>query len=197
MDAVSNRTGFVYDKLSRLTEETDPLGKKRQFTYDLAGNRTQAVDRNGRKRTFIYDALNRATQERWHDPATDAVLRTIASTYDRLDRVTDLSDPDATLNFTRQAVPDGPMLSARTTYPGLLRYGAPFDQNNRPVKSDHAVRIQRPLADDKGHGCSQPAIRFHIRSARPPVVANPGRFDHEFSIRRGRESDKADGLHGP
>ena len=112
------------------------------------------MDRNGRKRTFIYDALNRATQERWHHPVTDAVLRTIASTYDRLDRLTDLSDPDATLNFSRHAVPDGPMLSARTTYPGrgarTLTYA--YDAAGRWIRRNHLATLDvRGTRDVAGH----------------------------------------------
>jgi RHS repeat-associated protein len=103
--------------MSRLIEETDPLGKKRQYAYDLAGNRTNSVDRLGRGRSFVHDALNLVSQERWHD-ATGAVMRTFTFAYDALDRVRQVNDPDAIETLTWEAVPGGKRLSERATYPG-------------------------------------------------------------------------------
>lgn len=118
VDALGNRSEFKYDAMSRLIEEIDPLGKKRIYTYDLAGNRTSKLDRNSRKASFTYDALNRLTQERWHHPADDSILRTLTFGFDFLDRTTSASDPDATVRPFWVRVPGTRMENEHVTYPG-------------------------------------------------------------------------------
>lgn len=119
VDPLGQRTEFVYDALDRVVQETDPAGGQRRYAYDAAGNLVETVAANGRRRTYLYDTLNRRIEERWHDPSDDSVVRTIKLEYDRVDRLTRLEDPDATLTFSYLNGPRTPLLqSARATYPG-------------------------------------------------------------------------------
>jgi RHS repeat-associated protein len=127
-DAAGNRTAFVdprtnrfesvFDARNRVVTETDPLGRSRHHRYDAAGNRIETVDRNGRKRTFIYDAQNRRTEERWHDPVTDAVIVTNRFAYDPMNRLTELNAPDAVV-VPAYGNETAVLTLERARYPGL------------------------------------------------------------------------------
>lgn len=118
VDPLGNRYEFRYDALSRLVEEIDPVGKKKTHVYDAAGNRIEVVDRLGRKREFSYDAHNRLSQEEWRDPVTDALVRTMTFTYDRIDRPATFSDLDASIEFGPAYLPGAPVPSEEARYNG-------------------------------------------------------------------------------
>ena len=46
-DPEGNDTTFVFDALSRVTSETNELGKSRPYRYDAIGNTIGLTDRNG------------------------------------------------------------------------------------------------------------------------------------------------------
>lgn len=99
IDPVGNRTEFEYDLDGRLSVRRDAAGKETRVSYDLAGNTATIIDRNGRKRSFLYDSRNLPTAERWHN-SSDAIIRTIATSYDNLGRRVSITDPDSSYSYS-------------------------------------------------------------------------------------------------
>ena len=99
IDPVGNRTEFEYDLDGRLSIRRDAAGKETRVSYDLAGNTATIIDRNGRKRSFLYDSRNLPTAERWHD-SSDAIIRTIATSYDNLGRRVSITDPNSNYSYS-------------------------------------------------------------------------------------------------
>lgn len=215
-DPLSNVTTYAYDDLDRPTRTIDPLGKSTYFTYDAAGRLTERKDRLNRRIQYAYDDLDRVTAERWY-AAGGALQRTITSTYDALDRPTSISDPDATLTFTYDAV--GRVASAGTSgtgsgQPNLTLTYAYDAVGNRTRMADGLsgagwagagvtelhVRRPRPAHSGEPHVRSQrrPARRLRIRRRQPPGLDVPHdrrrrhrRHEHA-RLRRGRPPDVAD-----
>lgn len=175
VDSRTNRYAFTFDALNRLIAETDPLGRTRRHTYDANGNRIETVDRNGRKRTFVYDLQNRRTEERWHDPVTDAVIATNRFTYDPLDRITEWNSPDAILEPAYHAETQQVSLE-RVHYPGL-------PERLVGIGRDAAGRIESVNA---GHG-----VNYH-RTADGTVgmiSLSIERANYQFDLQRNGRGD--------
>lgn len=141
IDALGNRTAYVYDAKQRLTEQIDPLGSSSFFEYDAVDSLTQATDRNGRIRQFTFDPLRRTTSEKWL--VGSELRRTISYSYDAVDNLLSVQDPDTDHRFTYdvldRVVTDRALATART--PGLVlsyRYDA---VGNRTSVSDGAVSV--------------------------------------------------------
>lgn len=63
-DTAYSVTSYTYDRYSRLTVQTDPLGKTARWTYDLNGALISATDRRGVMTNNTYDAMGRLTQSK-------------------------------------------------------------------------------------------------------------------------------------
>ena len=61
-DADSRTTNYSYDVLGRLASVSDPLSKVTQFDYDMFGNRTKLTDALLRETVTTYDDLDRVSQ---------------------------------------------------------------------------------------------------------------------------------------
>lgn len=61
IDPKSLTTSYLYDALSRLTQQTSPDSGTTAYTYDDAGNRKTQTDARAITATYAYDALNRLT----------------------------------------------------------------------------------------------------------------------------------------
>ncbi|MEZ6033146.1 MAG: RHS repeat-associated core domain-containing protein [Planctomycetaceae bacterium] len=126
-DALGRVTTFEYDRLNRRITEIDPkptaadANPVTRFTYDTAGNLAATIDPLGRITTTIYDRLDRALTTTSPDPdgfqgplpapqvtsrydilgnvlsTTDQLGRQTVSTYDIVNRVLTVTQPDADL----------------------------------------------------------------------------------------------------
>lgn len=63
-DTAYSVTSYTYDRYSRLTAQTDPLGTTARWTYDLNGALISATDRRGVVTNNTYDAMGRLTQSK-------------------------------------------------------------------------------------------------------------------------------------
>ncbi len=91
-DALGN-TRFTYDKLGRVVDIKDPLNRDTVFGYDAEGNLTQSVapgdtDASTRTIAYSYDILNRLTKQ---DQAAGRLVYTWG--YDADNHTTSLADP--------------------------------------------------------------------------------------------------------
>jgi len=101
-DPVGNETTWIYDNLDRVKTESVEIDNEpltRAYEYDANGNLTQKIDRNGRVTIYDYDNLNRRTAENWYDDE-EVFQRTIGYEYDDAGNLTEVSDPDATYDYT-------------------------------------------------------------------------------------------------
>jgi RHS repeat-associated protein len=94
IDPNVNTTTYVYDGLSRLSTDTNQLGKTRTYKYDAVGNQIEVIDRNNLSRTFEYDTLNRQTKENW--TSGGVVNRSFTSRYNVLNQLVDITDQTGT-----------------------------------------------------------------------------------------------------
>lgn len=111
-------TGYSYDVLRRLTQMTEDLGHlnyQTHYSYDIADRLTQVTDAKGLTTTYAYDDLGNLVTETspntgattyTYDEAgnrlsqTDARGVTVTFSYDALNRLTNVSYPDSSLNVT-------------------------------------------------------------------------------------------------
>ncbi|PYX58507.1 MAG: hypothetical protein DMG76_08590, partial [Acidobacteria bacterium] len=93
-DANNNTTSFTYDAFGRVTKTTFPSGYIETYGYDAVGNLFNKTDRKNQLITYTYDQLNRLTKKAY--PDTTAVNYT----YDNDSRLTQVSDPTGTYQFT-------------------------------------------------------------------------------------------------
>jgi RHS repeat-associated protein len=107
-------TTYVYDKLSRLTQTTDPDGTVTRTVYDELSRQKETFDKLDRKTSFSYDEMGRLVKTIYPDTtfeessydnegrrltSKDRGGRTTTYEYDGLGRLTGTTYPDAT--FTR------------------------------------------------------------------------------------------------
>ena len=131
LDAEGHETGFAYDGLNRMGQETDADFNVWQYGYDAVGNRTWRIDANGNRTDTTYYpdnqpetisyALDGTTVAYAYDENNNQVemvdpLGTTTWVYDALNRVTDVDDAfgrtlvygyDAVGNRTSLTYPDG------------------------------------------------------------------------------------------
>ncbi|WP_431065742.1 RHS repeat-associated core domain-containing protein [Methylotuvimicrobium sp.] len=132
-----------YDQRGLLTEQTDPLGKKRFTTYDDAGRVQSQTDRNGNVTSLAYTPTsqlksityqNGSQVEFNYDSRDNPVTMTDPSgtttnSFDELNRLTGHTDPNG-FTVAYQYDPAGNLQTL--TYPGTNRtvtYG--YDDANR------------------------------------------------------------------
>lgn len=126
---------WVYDGLSRVVHQVDPLNQTNSFAYDLAGNVTNLWDARGFSYGFTYDTLGRkltmaypdGTSESWaYDAlgrATNLTTRagqTLASTYDNRGRVTLANWSDSTPDVAMDYDAAGRLLTNSTSVSVLV-----------------------------------------------------------------------------
>ncbi|PUB80417.1 MAG: hypothetical protein DBO99_01090 [gamma proteobacterium symbiont of Ctena orbiculata] len=93
-NALNGQTEFRYDAQDNLIEVEDPIGHTTTYDYDGLGNLISETSDDAGTKTYTYDeAGNRLTQ-------TDARGITVSYGYDALNRLTQVSYPDASLNVS-------------------------------------------------------------------------------------------------
>ena len=131
-------TKYQYDKLGRVTLQTDARSNTEYYLYDGRGNRTQVTNRLLGVTTYIYDALDRLTREYTRDPdASSNISGTYAAKaygYDGRGNRTSLVEGTSTAITASAAV-----TALRTT-----NYS--FDKLDRVIKVTHDQ--VSALADD-------------------------------------------------
>ena len=146
IDAEQNTTEWQYDALDRTVREINSQAFTRDFVYDLASNLTQKTDRNGRVTSYAYDDLYRITSERWYvdashfETALSSPLRDITFAYDTASRLTRVSDPDATYEYTYDGLDRVQIASQQLA--GLIpqvRFGSQFDRNNQTTRLNATI----------------------------------------------------------
>ncbi|MCU7853101.1 MAG: RHS repeat protein [Candidatus Thiodiazotropha sp. (ex Monitilora ramsayi)] len=114
-DANLNPTAQAYDALDRLQQTTDALNGTTQYTYDSQDNLTSVTDPNGLTTSYTYDyqgnviiqtSPDTGTSSYTYDEAgnrltkTDARGITVSYSYDALNRLTQISYPDSSLDVS-------------------------------------------------------------------------------------------------
>ena len=102
-------TTFEFDSRSRVSSETDQLGKTIRYDYDGVDNLIVQTDRNERRIEYTYDDIDRLIKEDWIDNSQEidyaydkaSNLRTVtdnfsalAFTYDNRDRILTVDNAD-------------------------------------------------------------------------------------------------------
>ena len=93
-DANHNTTYFAYDAFGRVYQTTFPSGAVETYGYDNVGNLINKTDRKNQLITYTYDQLNRLVQKSYPDTST------VNYTYDDDSRLTQVTDPTGTYQFT-------------------------------------------------------------------------------------------------
>jgi len=109
-DANHHSRSFTYDFLGNPTKAKDALGNTVSYTYDGAGLVATSTDRMGRTVTYQHDADERPVS------LTLPSGETWQRTYDPLGRITQMTNPDATLSFSYDAA--SRLVAQTTNYPG-------------------------------------------------------------------------------
>ena len=63
VDALGNRTTFLYNAKSQLESMTDPMGRTYTYSYDDNGNRIKTTYPNGTSVSSVYDSRGRVTRQ--------------------------------------------------------------------------------------------------------------------------------------
>ncbi|WP_420628570.1 N-acetylmuramoyl-L-alanine amidase [Candidatus Leptofilum sp.] len=85
-DGNSETTTFAYDLLSRLTQETNPIGNVWQYQYDAVGNLIRRVDAKGDTTDYTYDADDLLVEAAYPDGSS------ISYAYDPVHNQTAMTD---------------------------------------------------------------------------------------------------------
>jgi RHS repeat-associated protein len=93
-DANNNTTSFSYDAFGRVTKTTFPSGLIETYGYDNNNNVKSKTDRKNQLITYTYDQLNRLVEKSYPDTTT------VNYTYDDDSRLTQVTDPTGTYQFT-------------------------------------------------------------------------------------------------
>ncbi len=106
-DAKGNTHRYEYDRLDRMVKEIRPLGQTTSYAYDPNGNLIQTTDAKGQIKRYTVDAAGRRTRED-HYPdaaalAANNAAKTIAYTWNTLDRLTGYADGTTTATYTYDA----------------------------------------------------------------------------------------------
>jgi RHS repeat-associated protein len=107
-DANNNTTSFTPDAFGRITKTTFPSGYVETYNYDAVGNLLNKTDRKNQLISYAYDGLNRLTQKSYPDTTT------VNYTYDLDSRLTQVTDPTGTYQFTFDNM--GRLTAASTSY---------------------------------------------------------------------------------
>jgi RHS repeat-associated protein len=107
-DANNHQTTFNYDAYGRVTKATFPSTLIETYGYDADNNLISKIDRKNQQITYTYDQLNRLTGKMYPDSTT------VNYTYDNDSRLTQVSDPTGTYQFTFDNM--GRLTSTTTNY---------------------------------------------------------------------------------
>ena len=103
-DPDGNVTSYVYDRLNRQVQVTDPLWNTSSVVYDADGNVIQTTDRDGRVIQYVYDAVGHQTRANWLGANGNVIQSTITS-YDAAGQVVGIIDPGAVRVHLRRRRP--------------------------------------------------------------------------------------------
>jgi RHS repeat-associated protein len=164
-------TSYTFDPLGRQLTVTDPQGGITKYTYDVAGNLTNSDLPNGVVETRGYDSLNRLTSLQDVGPSgniasytyvlgptglidevTENTGRTVAYTYDALDRltqekITDAVVGDRSIDYSYDAV--GNRLTMNDSVAGVTSYT--YDAMDRLTTSTLAGQVTNYTYDKNGN----------------------------------------------
>jgi len=88
--------------MDRLIQSTNSVGETKSFTYDANGNLIETLDAKGQVITFDYDAVNQLITKILLPGAPDEAVTTF--TYDDVNNLTSVTDPDSALGLTYDLV---------------------------------------------------------------------------------------------
>lgn len=163
-DALDRVTVYTYAPSGSLLTETDPLGCLTRYEYDTVGNLTREIDALGRETSYTYDANgNRLTDTRTRTVGGVPETLVVTRTYDRLDRVTEVRQPDGS--------------TTRTVYDEAGRKSEGIDALGRTttfVYDDIGRLIRREYpdgtADEQGYDAEGRRTSFQDRGGRTTTV---------------------------
>ena len=125
-DPLLSTETYNYDNNGNVATVTDRKGQVTTFTYDPLNRRTKATFQDGTSTNYTYDAGNRVTtiQEK---NAGGTVTATITRTYDGLDRLTNETTAQGTVNY----VYDNASRRTSMTVAGQTAVTYTYDNANR------------------------------------------------------------------
>ena len=86
-------TSYSYDRLNRLTAETDPIGKVTSYTYNLAGELTSKTTPNGKTVSYTPNIFGKYSKLAYDD-------ETVLYEYNMLGLVVKMTDSTGVTNYT-------------------------------------------------------------------------------------------------
>jgi RHS repeat-associated protein len=157
-DANNNVTTFTYDAMNRVSSKLDALGHIEIYEYEAGGAISRKTDRKGQVTQWTYDILGRPTQVGYgatvSDPTTftsttaavwdagdrliqivDSDSGSITRAYDAMDRLTQETTPQGTVNYTYDAGGRRQTMSAS----GLPTVTYTWDNANRLTQIQQAA----------------------------------------------------------
>lgn len=139
-DDNGNTTGYAYDQLDRLRQETFADNTQIAYTYDLDHNLATFTDANGSICSYTYDGLNRLTQKNVTRAAGVEGSTQQTFQYDGLSRTTRLTDDNnpgtASDDSTVELRYDSLSLLLTELQNGVV-VSAQFDGIGRPLQSHY------------------------------------------------------------
>jgi YD repeat-containing protein len=94
-DERANPYIYHYDALNRQIDAVYPNSLTEAYTYDFAGNLATRKNRNNAVQTFVNDNRNRPQSFSWSDGTSS-----VSTAYDAASRVMQITNANATINFT-------------------------------------------------------------------------------------------------
>lgn len=91
-DPNTHTTRFVYNRNNLLLQEIRPLGQTTHYLYDAAGNLVEKVDPKNQRTVSEYDDAGRRIVVRYHAANQSTPERTVAFTYNALNKFTSYND---------------------------------------------------------------------------------------------------------
>ena len=215
----------TYDELNRLTSMVDGEAHVTRYSYDPEGNKTLETEPKGQKTAYEYDEQGKLTKviqpevdvagggtsspvtRHVYDPArnhirqTDANGHVVEMAYDKLNRLTTMTQDPGGLNLVteheydangNETKLDDPKGQTVTTH---LRRAGPFEDEGLRLRAERSLSA---LAPHHGHG---PHLRPQLQPGpdrrgggqRHRPARDPGSdLDHPPSARRPRSPDQRD-----
>jgi YD repeat-containing protein len=183
-DALGREAHYYYDADNRLIAVLDPERYINAFSYDSAGNQTQATVYMTRFGGVI-DDFNQPT------PTISSDDRTTASTWNRVNRELDLTEPDGSLT---QRTYDGAgnilteTLYANTSDPRTRSFA--YDLNNRLIENIDVDGTVATFTYDASNNKTEESVF----NAADPNPIRTTRFEYDLNNRNVRQIFDPSGL---
>jgi RHS repeat-associated protein len=135
-DPLGNTTRYTWDGLDNQVRLDSPDTGISDYEYDAAGNRTAAIDARGIRVEYSYDPLNRLTDVSYPDSTLDVSYSYDAGTNGK-GRLTGMSDAVGTVDYSYDARGN---LSSEIRSIGAVQYITSYAYNS----ADRLTRITYP-----------------------------------------------------